>query len=54
MLKKLRASTYLLDKEHKMYQIQTGLNDKLICHYYLGLVLGVLFLLVSIVWFLHM
>ena len=51
---RLRASTYLLDKDYKMYKIQTELNDETICHYYLGLVLGIIFLILSIAWFIHM
>jgi LMBR1 domain-containing protein 1 len=50
---KLRAATYLLDKDHKMYKIQTNLNDEIICHYYFGLLLGILCSIVSLVWIIH-
>lgn len=53
-LSKLRAATYLLDKDYKMYKIQTQLNDELVCHYYLGLILAVIFILLSLSWFIHM
>ena len=53
-LTKLRAATYVLDKEYKMFKIQTGLNDELICQYYLGLVLGIFSAIISLLWFIHM
>lgn len=53
-LTKLRAATYILDKDYKMYKIQTELNDKTVFHYYLGIVLAVIFSLISLAWFLHM
>ncbi len=53
-LLKLRAATYLLDKEYKMYKIQTGLNDELVCQYYLGIVIGVVGSIISLAWLLHM
>lgn len=53
-LGKLRAATYLLDKDYKMYKIQTNLNDELVCHYYLGLLLAFIFILLSLCWFIHM
>lgn len=53
-LTKLRAATYVLDKDYKMYKIQTELNNETVFHYWLGLVLGIIFLLISITWFIHM
>jgi len=53
-LTKLRAATYILDKDYKMYKIQTELNEKTVFHYYLGVVLAVIFSLISITWFIHM
>ena len=50
---KLRAATYVLQKDSEMYKIQTQLNDENVCWYYVGLVLGVLFLLISLTWFIH-
>jgi LMBR1 domain-containing protein 1 len=53
-LTKLRAATYLLDKDYRMYKIQTELNEKLVFHYWLGLFLGIIFLIITIAWYLHM
>lgn len=53
-MKKLRAGVAVLDKEYQLIVIQGDLNDSWICQYYLGLVLGVLCLFISIAWFLHM
>ena len=51
---KLRAATYILNKEYHMYKIQTELNDKTIFFYYLGLLLGIITTLISLAWFIHM
>ena len=53
-LNKLRAATYVVDKEYRMYKIQTGLNEEMVCHYYLGLILGIIYTLISLAWFIHM
>ena len=53
-LVKLRAATYMLDKDYRMFKIQTELNEEMVCHYYFGFVLACLFSVISIAWFIHM
>ena len=53
-MKMLRASVLLVDKDYKMFKIQENLNDKVVCHYYLGLFLGILFTIISLAWWIHM
>ena len=54
LLTKLRAATYILNKEHQMYQIQSNLNEKGVLIYYLGLVIGIVTAIMSLAWFIHM
>lgn len=51
---KLRAATYILNKEYRMYKIQTELNDKTIFYYYIGLLIGIISALISLAWLIHM
>ena len=44
----------MLDKDFHRLQIQNDINGNWECHYYFGLILGFLCLLVSIAWVVHM
>lgn len=54
LMVKLRAATYLLDKDYKMYKIQTELNEEGVVWYWFGLFIGIFCILVSLTWFIHM
>lgn len=53
-LTKLRAATYILDKDHKMFKIQTELNNTHVFYFYLGLVIGFVGTILSLAWLIHM
>ena len=53
MMRKLRISVMMIDNEYQMIAIQEELNDEWVLKYYLGLVLGIICLIISIAWFLH-
>jgi len=53
-LTKLRVATYILDKDHKMFKIQTELNDTHVFYFYLGLVIGFVGMIISLAWLVHM
>lgn len=53
-IRRLKAGVILLDKEYEYIQVQTELNDSWVLHYYFGLVLGFITLLIALAWFAHM
>ena len=54
LMRKLRAGVQVLDKEYQLILIQKDLNDSWVCQYYFGLLLGLICLLVSMAWVIHM
>jgi len=50
---KLRASVCMLDNEYQMVEIQSELNDEWVLKYWLGLFVGIICLLISLAWFIH-
>jgi LMBR1 domain-containing protein 1 len=53
-IRRLKAGVLLLDKEYEYIQVQTELNDSWVLHYYFGLLLGIITLLIALAWFAHM
>lgn len=54
LMRKLRAGVSVLDKEYQIINIQNDLNDSWVCHYWLGLFVGIISLLISVAWWIHM
>lgn len=54
VMRKVRAGVLMLDKEYRTIQIQHELNDSWVLQYWLGLFLGILCLMISITWMVHM
>ena len=52
-MRKLRASVCVLDNEYQMVEIQQELNDEWVLKYWLGLFAGIICLILSLAWFLH-
>jgi hypothetical protein len=53
-MRKLRAGVSVLDKEYQIINIQNDLNDSWVCQYWLGLFVGIIGLLISVAWWIHM
>ena len=49
----LRASVCILDNEYQMVEIQSELNDEWVLKYWLGLFAGIICLIISLAWFIH-
>jgi LMBR1 domain-containing protein 1 len=54
VMKRLKAGCLILDKQYMMIQLQEELNESWVLHYYFGLLLGIIFTLVSLTWITHM
>jgi hypothetical protein len=54
LMRKLRAGVSVLDKEYQIINIQNDLNDSWVCQYWLGLFVGIISLLISVAWWIHM
>ena len=54
LLHQSQAGVIVLEREYQKIQIQKDLNEKFTCHYYLLILLGILCLLISLAWFIHM
>jgi LMBR1 domain-containing protein 1 len=52
-MRKLRASVCVLDNEYQMIEIQSELNDEWVLKYWFGLLLGIICLILSLSWFIH-
>ncbi len=53
-MRKLRAGVEILDKDYQLVLIQTELNESWICQYWLGLFIGIICLIISLAWWIHM
>ncbi len=51
---KLKVGVLMLDKQYDLVEVQTDLNESWVLHYYLGLFLGIITLLIALAWFAHM
>ena len=51
---KLRAGVTIIDKDYQMILIQSEVNETWVLHYYFGLILGIICLLISLAWWIHM
>ena len=54
IMKKLNAGVLMLDKKHNIIKLQKELNDSWVLHYYIGLFLGIIFIFITLAWFIHM
>lgn len=52
-MRKLRASVCVLDNEYQMIEIQQDLNDEWVLKYYLELFVGIICLIITIAWEIH-
>lgn len=52
-MKQLRASVMILDNEYQLIEIQKDFNDEWVLKYYLELLAGILCLILSLAWFIH-
>lgn len=52
-MRKFRASVAVLDKEYQIVAIQKDLNDSWVCWYWFGLIFGIICLIVSLAWWVH-
>lgn len=52
--RKLKAGVLMLDNQYEILQIQNDLNDSWVLQYYFGLVIGIVCLIISLTWFIHM
>ena len=53
LLRQFRAAVCVIDNEYQLIEIQNDLNDKSVLLYWLGLPIGIICLLLSLSWFLH-
>jgi LMBR1 domain-containing protein 1 len=52
-MSKLRASVCVLDNEYQMIEIQQDLNDEWVLKYYLELFVGIICLIITLAWEIH-
>jgi hypothetical protein len=52
--RKLKAGVMMLDNQYEIMTIQNDLNDSWVLQYYFGLIFGIVCLLISLTWFVHM
>jgi LMBR1 domain-containing protein 1 len=53
LLRQFRAAVCIIDNEYQLIEIQSDLNDKNVLLYWLGLPIGIICLLLSLCWFIH-